>query len=140
MIVASGNTQAWSEGRRLERRPEAYTNRPVPPQPLSSTLPPAQPYYRRSPTADEMMVDGLFFRPFKLIETALGTGVFILTLPFSALGGNSYQAAQKLVVEPANSAFRECLGCLPPRYLSNSSTATYPYQSYPSTTTYPYRP
>ena len=65
------------------------------------------------PTAEQMIVDGLIYRPSHLAGTALGLGVFIVTLPFSILGGNVDQAGQQLVVEPAKTTFGTCLGCLP---------------------------
>lgn len=65
------------------------------------------------PTAEEMIIDGLIYRPLYLAGTAIGLGVFIATLPFSVIGGNADQAGQTLVVEPAKATFGECLGCLP---------------------------
>lgn len=70
------------------------------------------------PTAEEMIIDGLVYRPLYLAGTAIGLGVFIATLPFSILGGNADQAGHTLVVEPARATFGECLGCLP--YYSHS--------------------
>lgn len=63
------------------------------------------------PTAEEMIVDGLIYRPLGLVGTIVGTGVFIVTLPFSLLGGNADDAAERLVVEPAKNTFTRCLGC-----------------------------
>lgn len=68
---------------------------------------------RQVPSAEAMIVDGLVYRPLSLAGTIVGTGLFILTLPFSAIGGNADEAGQRLVVEPANSTFDRCLGCLP---------------------------
>jgi hypothetical protein len=73
---------------------------------------------KKHPTADEMFIDGLFLRPFMLAETLVGTAVFLITLPFSALGGNVEEAGQRLVVDPATATFRRCLGCLPDYYAS----------------------
>jgi len=66
---------------------------------------------RYRPTAEEMIVDGLIYRPLGLAGTIVGTGVFIVTLPFSLLGGNVDDAAERLVVEPAKNTFTRCLGC-----------------------------
>lgn len=66
-------------------------------------------HYR--PTAEEMIVDGLIYRPLGLAGTIVGTGLFIVTLPFSLLGGNADDAADRLVVEPAKNTFTRCLGC-----------------------------
>jgi hypothetical protein len=40
----------------------------------------------------------------------VGTGFFIITIPFSALGGNTGEAAQKLVVAPTKYTFARPLG------------------------------
>ncbi|MDX1518993.1 MAG: multidrug transporter [Gammaproteobacteria bacterium] len=69
-----------------------------------------------TPSAGAMILDGLVYRPLSLAGTAVGLGVFIVTLPFSALGGNVEQAGETLVVEPARATFGECLGCLPGHY------------------------
>lgn len=68
---------------------------------------------RETPSAEAMIVDGLLYRPLSLAGTLVGTGLFIVTLPFSLIGGNADEAGQRLVVEPANSTFDRCLGCLP---------------------------
>ncbi len=68
------------------------------------------------PTAEQMIIDGLIYRPLYLAGTAVGLGIFIVTLPFSILGGNVDQAGQTLVVEPARATFGNCLGCLPNYY------------------------
>lgn len=65
------------------------------------------------PSAERMIVDGLVYRPLSLAGTIIGTGIFIVTLPFSLIGGNVDQAGQALVVEPAQNTFQRCLGCLP---------------------------
>jgi len=63
------------------------------------------------PTGGEMMADALVARPIGLATTILGAATFVVTLPFSALGGNIDQAAEKLVVEPGRETFVRCLGC-----------------------------
>lgn len=63
------------------------------------------------PTGGEMMADALVARPIGLATTVLGVATFVVTLPFSALGGNVNQAADKLVVEPGRETFVRCLGC-----------------------------
>ena len=57
-----------------------------------------------------MMFDVLMLRPLGLAGTAVGTAFFIVTLPFSVLGGNTGEAAQKLVVQPAKYTFVRPLG------------------------------
>jgi hypothetical protein len=63
------------------------------------------------PSAAAMAADALVARPVLLGLTVAGTGLFVLTLPFSALGGNTGEAAKMLVVGPAKSTFLRCLGC-----------------------------
>jgi hypothetical protein len=65
----------------------------------------------REPTAGGMIIDGLVVRPLGLVATILGSVAFVVTLPFSALGGNVDEAREKLVAEPAAYTFRRCLGC-----------------------------
>ena len=64
------------------------------------------------PSAEAMVVDGLIVRPLTLAGTIIGTGIFIVTLPFSAAGGNVGEAGNTLVMEPARATFGPCLGCL----------------------------
>ncbi|ABA57854.1 hypothetical protein Noc_1360 [Nitrosococcus oceani ATCC 19707] len=58
-----------------------------------------------------MIGDLLIARPLLLVATGLGTGIFLASLPFSALGGNVKEAADTLVVGPARQTFTRCLGC-----------------------------
>lgn len=58
-----------------------------------------------------MMGDLLIARPLLLAATAVGTGIFLVSLPFSLLGGNAKEAANTLVVGPARQTFVRCLGC-----------------------------
>ncbi|MCL6414181.1 hypothetical protein MIB92_00830 [Aestuariirhabdus sp. Z084] len=57
------------------------------------------------------MATEILVRPVSLGITILGTAAFVLTLPFSALGGNVGEAADELVVGPFDATFRRCLGC-----------------------------
>ena len=63
-----------------------------------------------TPTGEEMLADGLLVRPSMIVGTVLGTVAFVLTLPFSVLGGNVDEAGKALVVEPAAHAFVRPLG------------------------------
>lgn len=65
-----------------------------------------------SPTATDMIVDGLVIRPLSLAATIVGSGLFVVTLPFSAIGGNVDEAGQALVADPAHATFGNCLGCI----------------------------
>jgi hypothetical protein len=62
------------------------------------------------PSGAAMFVDGLVIRPLGAVATLLGSAVFIVTLPFSALGGNVGQAKQALIDEPAIMTFKRPLG------------------------------
>ena len=57
-----------------------------------------------------MTADLILARPLGIVATVLGCAVFVVSLPFSALGGNTKQAAQKLVKEPAAFTFTRPLG------------------------------
>lgn len=63
------------------------------------------------PSAEEMAGDLLVARPVGIVVTALGAAAFVVSLPFSAIGGNVDKAAEKLVVGPARETFVRCLGC-----------------------------
>ncbi len=67
-----------------------------------------------APPAYSMMGDLIIARPFGLLATVAGTGAFVITLPFSALGGNVPEAAKALIVAPARETFARCLGCTRP--------------------------
>ena len=64
-----------------------------------------------TPSAAAMAFDGLLIRPLTLVATAVGTVIWVATLPFSLLGGNAGEAADVLVLEPAAATFLRCLGC-----------------------------
>jgi len=57
-----------------------------------------------------MMVDIVAERPLGLVATLGGTLVFLVSWPFSALGGNSAEAWDSLVVAPAKYTFQRPLG------------------------------
>ena len=57
-----------------------------------------------------MTIDMLVARPVGLVATVAGTGVFLVSLPFSALGGNTGEAWDSLVVTPAEYTFKRGLG------------------------------
>ncbi|MBF0285344.1 MAG: hypothetical protein HQL51_12905 [Magnetococcales bacterium] len=63
-----------------------------------------------SPPANDMFFDALLCRPLGLVSTVVGTSLFVISLPFSALGGNSEQAAERLVMEPYRFTFQRPLG------------------------------
>jgi hypothetical protein len=63
------------------------------------------------PTALAMAGDAVLARPALLALTIGGTAIFLVTLPFSLLGGNVGEAGKTLVVGPAKATFTRCLGC-----------------------------
>lgn len=85
----------------------------LPLQALSATTAETPEKYTARPSAEAMLLDGLIYRPIALASTVIGTGIFIVTLPFSAAGGNVKDAGERLVVEPAREVFGRCLGCFP---------------------------
>ena len=78
--------------------------------PLGTAL--AQQEYIESEDAsgDAMIYDFVIVRPISAVATLASTTVYILSLPFSALGGNSDEAAEKLVKEPFEWTFERPLG------------------------------
>jgi len=76
-------------------------------------------YNAEAPKGYAMMGDLLIARPMLIAATIIGTAAFVVSLPFTALGGNVKEAGQALVVEPGREAFVRCLGC-------DSSNSSYP--------------
>lgn len=68
-------------------------------------------YTANAPKAFSMVGDLVVARPLLIGATAVGVVAFVVSLPFTALGGNVGEAAQSLVVEPGKEAFVRCLGC-----------------------------
>ncbi|MHC5350695.1 multidrug transporter [Metapseudomonas furukawaii] len=68
-------------------------------------------YTANAPSGYRMAGDILIARPLLIGATVIGAGLFIISLPFSALGGNVGEAAEQLVGVPAQEAFVRCLGC-----------------------------
>lgn len=62
------------------------------------------------PSFTSMLVDGVLVRPLGLGATVAGAAIWVVTLPFSALGGNVKEAANTLVVDPARFTFNRPLG------------------------------
>lgn len=66
---------------------------------------------KEEPSALAMVADVVLVRPVMLAITAVGSVFFVVSLPFSLIGGNAGDAADMLVVQPANNTFVRCLGC-----------------------------
>jgi len=62
------------------------------------------------PTAGTMLADAFMVRPFMLVGTVVGAVTYVVTLPFSLLGGNAGEAGRSLVVDPAKYTFVRPLG------------------------------
>ena len=62
------------------------------------------------PSAAAMGADMLLVRPVALVATVIGTGLFVISLPFSALGRNTDEAAEQLILKPGKYTFVRPLG------------------------------
>ncbi|CBL44111.1 conserved hypothetical protein [gamma proteobacterium HdN1] len=63
------------------------------------------------PSGLEMTADLVLARPLLLVSTVAGAGLFVISAPFSALGGNIGEAGNTLVATPFKATFLRCLGC-----------------------------
>ncbi|SHO43762.1 hypothetical protein [Desulfopila aestuarii] len=57
-----------------------------------------------------MTVDIILVRPLGLVATLCGSVIFLVSSPFSAMGGNTQEAWDVLVAEPAEFTFKRPLG------------------------------
>jgi hypothetical protein len=57
-----------------------------------------------------MTADMALARPAGAVATIAGLAIFVVSSPFSALGGNSREAWESLVVSPADYTFKRPLG------------------------------
>ena len=64
----------------------------------------------KDPDAGSMIADTFFGRPLGFAATIVGSAVFVVSIPFSALGGNTSTALQKLVKDPFLFTFKRPLG------------------------------
>lgn len=62
------------------------------------------------PSGSAMLADAVFMRLPMTVVTLVGAAAFVVTLPFSALGGNVGEAGTKLVKEPFEYAWLRPLG------------------------------
>ena len=81
---------------------------------IFSTLSPvalAEEYYESmGEKGGYMAADLVILRPMGIIATAVGSIVYVISLPFSIPGGNQEEAYQKLVADPAKYTFQRPLG------------------------------
>ena len=66
--------------------------------------------YDRQTQSGAMAADAIVVRPLGIVATVLGFGLFVVSVPFSALGGNAGEAWDTLVVRPAKFTFTRPLG------------------------------
>ena len=62
------------------------------------------------PTLGNTFIDAVVYRPVGLVAIPVGAAIFVLTLPFSALGKNVGSAFDNLVATPARFTFVRPLG------------------------------
>ena len=77
---------------------------------VSPALAVEQTWTKEEPGGLEMGFDLLVLRPLGLVATVGGTALFIVSLPFSLLGGNSGEAGRVLVADPFAYTFARPLG------------------------------
>ncbi|MDY0248555.1 MAG: multidrug transporter [Pseudomonas sp.] len=68
-------------------------------------------YEVEAPHAYSIVGDVVIARPLLIAATVIGAALFVVTLPFSAMGGGIGRTGKALVVEPGKAAFVRCLGC-----------------------------
>lgn len=71
-------------------------------------------YTTNAPKGYAMLGDLVIARPLLICATAIGAVAFVVSLPFTTLGGNIDESAEALVLEPGREAFARCLGCSSP--------------------------
>jgi len=64
-----------------------------------------------NPSAGAMAGDLVVARPVGIVMTVAGTAAFIISLPFTLLAGSASEAAETLMIGPAETTFMRCLGC-----------------------------
>ena len=71
----------------------------------------AQEYFEtKEPSGEAMIYDIAVMRPVGILATVAGSVAWLISLPFSALGGNVGTATEKLVKDPAAYTFKRPLG------------------------------
>jgi len=70
-------------------------------------------YSDGSPSPAAMLVDGVVARPLGVGAIIVGAVTWVVTLPFSLIGGNPGEAGRQLVGEPTRFTFRRPLGEYP---------------------------
>lgn len=78
--------------------------------PLATTAFAAEYFEVEEPSGGAMMFDLVVVRPVGIVATAVGCVFFVVSSPFSALGGNIDAAGEKLVKDPVAYTFKRPLG------------------------------
>ena len=78
--------------------------------PVANTALASEYFESENPSGGEMMFDLVVVRPVGIVATAVGCIVFVVSSPFSALGGNIDTANEKLIKDPAAFTFKRPLG------------------------------
>jgi hypothetical protein len=84
---------------------------------LASTAMAEEYFEKEDPSGGMMLADFIFVRPIGIAATAIGSIFYVVSLPFSLLGGNPGEAGNALVKEPAAYTFSRPLGEFPERDL-----------------------
>ena len=78
--------------------------------PIATTALAGEYFEAEDPSGGAMMFDLALVRPVGIIATAVGCVFFVVSSPFSALGGNIDAASEKLIKDPAAYTFKRPLG------------------------------
>ena len=65
---------------------------------------------RKEPVAAVMLVDAVVVRPLTLVVSVAGAALWVVSLPFTLLGGNTADAGEILVMDPLCYTFKRPLG------------------------------
>jgi hypothetical protein len=76
----------------------------------------AQSAIDEDPNEFAMVGDLLVARPIGAVMTVGGVAVWLVSLPFTLLAGHASEAAETLMLGPAQATFVRCLGCRNPGY------------------------
>lgn len=68
--------------------------------------------YNEEVSAEKMLADFFLVRPLGIAATIFGTVFFVVSSPFSAMGGNTQEVFEKTMAEPAAFTFKRPLGQL----------------------------
>lgn len=78
--------------------------------PLKGVSLAVDPLEERSPSASAMLADFLVVRPLGFVSLALGTGLFVVSLPISLASGTVDRTYETLMLKPARMTFIRPLG------------------------------